>query len=123
MSASFDLQHSLEDSFANLAVSDEDDGHGIWITPSNIKKQKIRDATTTNSVVSASTGALYSLSPSRRKRDGSERSGAVMKAACLTGDYAMQNVALQMGLNLISSDGSGIQHVKTWALRCHGCFK
>jgi len=48
--------------------------------------------------------------------------GAVMKAACMTGDFAMQNVALQMGLNLISTDGLGVRQVKTWILRCHGCF-
>ena len=60
----------------------------------------------------------------RRRSDASERpGGAVMKSACMTGDFAMQNVALQMGLNLVNMDGGGVKYVKTWVLRCHGCFK
>ena len=41
----------------------------------------------------------------------------------MTGDYAMQNVALQMGMNLVDMDGVGVKSVKTWVLRCHGCFR
>jgi rRNA maturation endonuclease Nob1 len=58
----------------------------------------------------------------RRRSDVTEKAGPVMKSACMTGDYAMQNVALQMGLNLVSMEGGGVRHVKTWVLRCHGCF-
>jgi RNA-binding protein NOB1 len=46
-----------------------------------------------------------------------------MKAAVLTGDYAMQNVALQIGLNVLGVGGKRIRDVKTWVLRCYGCFK
>ncbi|KAH9457901.1 hypothetical protein MJO28_004969 [Puccinia striiformis f. sp. tritici] len=46
-----------------------------------------------------------------------------MKAAVLTGDYAMQNVALQIGLNVLGVGGTRIRDVKTWVLRCYGCFK
>jgi rRNA maturation endonuclease Nob1 len=132
---------SIEQSLQNLAIStvvvandeeddDEEDGYGTWITPSNIKKHKIRDATTTNSVISATSGAEYHMKPVRRHSEvyerptggGGEWGGAVMKAACMTGDFAMQNVALQMGLNLVNIDGGGIRNVKTWVLRCHGCF-
>jgi RNA-binding protein NOB1 len=35
----------------------------------------------------------------------------------------MQNVALRIGLNLIGPALARITHVKTWCLRCHGCFK
>lgn len=46
-----------------------------------------------------------------------------MKAALLTGDFAMQNVALQMGLNVLGSGGKRVREVRTWVLRCHACYK
>jgi rRNA maturation endonuclease Nob1 len=129
------IQHSPEssrlfisESFQTLELSDDDnddndDGEGRWITPANIKKHKIRDSTTTNYVVSSTSGTIYPPNPPRRRSDVSERaSRPVMKSACMTGDFAMQNVALQMGLNLISMDGESVRHVKTFVLRCHGCF-
>jgi RNA-binding protein NOB1 len=42
---------------------------------------------------------------------------------CLTADFAMQNVLLQMGLKVLSPDGKRITRVKQWALRCYTCFK
>ena len=119
---------SFEESLQTLDLSDDEngdgnDGEGLWITPTNIKKHKIRDSTISNYVVSSTSGTVYPQSTSRRRSDVSEQSSKpVMKSACMTGDYAMQNVALQMGLNLISMDGMSIRHLKTWVLRCHGCF-
>jgi RNA-binding protein NOB1 len=46
-----------------------------------------------------------------------------MTVACITGDYAVQNVLLQMGLSLVSLEGHRIRQVKAWVLRCHACFK
>jgi RNA-binding protein NOB1 len=43
--------------------------------------------------------------------------------ACLTADFAMQNVLIQMGLRVLSPDGKRITRVKQWALRCFACFK
>lgn len=46
-----------------------------------------------------------------------------LPVAVSTGDFAMQNVALQMGLNLVSPvDGKYIKQVKSHMLRCHACF-
>ena len=140
-------QTSFEKSLKTLSLTDEDyydnddddDGAGIWITPSNVRKHKIRDFTTTNSYPPNNTSNNKSnhhnniaRSPpqyreQRRRSSASDRvgnpAGAVMKSACMTGDFAMQNVALQMGLNLVSVEGSErIKNVKTWVLRCHGCF-
>ncbi|KAJ6538554.1 Nin one binding Zn-ribbon like-domain-containing protein [Mycena vulgaris] len=47
----------------------------------------------------------------------------VLGAGCMTADFAMQNVLLQMGLNLVGVEGKRIQKVKSWVLRCHACFK
>lgn len=46
-----------------------------------------------------------------------------MQVALLTSDYAMQNVSLRMNLNILSPQMSRIRQLKTWVLRCHGCFK
>jgi RNA-binding protein NOB1 len=110
-------QSSIQTSLDSLTLSDSDDGEGTWITPTNIKKHKIRDMTTTNTFLSST-----ETKAARRLSLSSATSGAVMKSACMTGDYAMQNVALQMGLNLVNMEGGGVRHLKTWVLRCHGCF-
>lgn len=45
------------------------------------------------------------------------------KVACFTTDFAMQNVLMQMGLNVISTEGKVIKQMRTWILRCYACFK
>lgn len=42
--------------------------------------------------------------------------------SCMTTDYAMQNILLQMGLQLISTTGYQIQSIRRWVLRCVGCY-
>ncbi|KAJ3394134.1 Nin1 binding protein [Lobulomyces angularis] len=74
------------------------DDNGEWITPSSLKKLK-----------NGSSGKL------KKEKN--------LKVACMTSDFAMQNVILQMNMNLLSSDGVRITQVKTWILRCHACFK
>ncbi|KAF9917266.1 Nin1 binding protein [Linnemannia zychae] len=86
----------------NNEDNDEDDEDGEWITPDNVKKFK-RHGT---------------LKPKKRVRKM-----LLMQVACTTGDFAMQNVLLQMGLNLLSIDGLRISKVKNWVLRCHACTK
>ena len=120
----------FEKTLQSLSLSendDEDDGAGFWITPSNINKHKIRNHTTTNSMVLPTIASAPPPHRERRRSSASDRpgnpAGAVMKSACMSGDFAIQNVALQMGLNLVSVEGSErIKSVKTWVLRCHGCF-
>jgi len=46
-----------------------------------------------------------------------------VEVACITADYAMQNVLLQMGLQVLSIDGLLIREVRTFVLRCIACFK
>jgi RNA-binding protein NOB1 len=87
--------------------SDSDDGEGEWITPSNVGLHKSRALN------------LLPDAGSREKRKGAE----VMHAGCMTADFAMQNVLLQMGLYLVGLEGKRIEKVKSWVLRCHACFK
>lgn len=84
--------------------SSEDDGEGEWITPTNVGQHQAR-----------AKGA--ELIPAKTIPD------RALDVACMTSDFAMQNVLLHMGLNLVSSDGKRIDKVKTWVLRCHACFK
>ncbi|CAA7031651.1 unnamed protein product [Microthlaspi erraticum] len=42
--------------------------------------------------------------------------------ACITGDFAMQNVILQMGLRLLAREGMQIRQLIRWILKCHACY-
>lgn len=97
---------------------DESDGDGEWITPSNVTLHKSRDLGLFPSLPSHHPDAILSTKSDKKKKERT-----VLKVACLTGDFAMQNVALQMGLNVFGVGGQKIKEVKTWVLRCHACFK
>ncbi|CAI2169687.1 2627_t:CDS:2 [Funneliformis geosporum] len=81
---------------------DYDDDDIGWITPDNIDKYQAKEQKFTINL----------------KKDNEN-----MKIACMTTDYSMQNILLQMRLNLISVDGKRIRKVKNWVLRCHACYK
>ncbi|KAK6185464.1 hypothetical protein SNE40_007691 [Patella caerulea] len=76
----------------------DDDDDGGWITPSNIKeiREKMGDVNTEK---------------------------ANVPVGCITTDFAMQNVLIQMGLNVISVDGMIIKKAKNYVLRCFACMK
>ncbi|KAK3369977.1 putative art-4 protein [Podospora didyma] len=80
--------------------SEEDDGAGKWITPSNIKKHQARENTKAPQPIQK-----------------------MLQAALITGDMAMRNVALRINLNLLDTGLSRVTFLKTWVLRCHGCWK
>jgi len=93
----------------------DDDGEG-WITCTNdIRKMK----------------AAGSLDPRRKPSDADENGQAKdlvgpplsQRAACTTTDFAMQNVILQMGLELLSVDGMKVRKLKSWVTRCGACYK
>lgn len=54
---------------------------------------------------------------------GNTSKGGHMTVACITGDFAVQNVLLQMGLSLVGVHGSRVRAVKSFVLRCHACMK
>lgn len=84
------------------AVESESSDSEGWITPSNIEKQKAKD-------LNASTVPIPENS--------------TMQVATITTDFAMQNVLLQVGLNLLSPSLQRIRTIRTYILRCHGCFQ
>ncbi|RYO82957.1 hypothetical protein DL766_004956 [Monosporascus sp. MC13-8B] len=85
----------------NGDAEDDDEDEEGWITPSNLKKHQEKDQ--------------YAAPQQPIQR--------FLQVALLTSDYAMQNVALRMNLNLVSPRLARVTRVKTWALRCHGCFQ
>ncbi|EPE09150.1 20s-pre-rrna d-site endonuclease nob1 [Ophiostoma piceae UAMH 11346] len=103
------VEETAEDQTAEEAAAEddenpEDDSEGEWITPANLKKVQAREA--------------RGGAPTQSLKDAKVR----LQAALLTADFAMQNVALRINLNLLSTDLDRITRVKTWVLRCHGCF-
>ncbi|GAV57932.1 NOB1_Zn_bind domain-containing protein [Cephalotus follicularis] len=50
------------------------------------------------------------------------RSFSESSVACVTGDFAMQNVLLQMGLRLVAPGGIQIRELHRWILKCHACY-
>ncbi|XP_055477452.1 RNA-binding protein NOB1 isoform X2 [Psammomys obesus] len=74
----------------------EDDGGG-WITPSNIRQiqQELEQCDIPKDV----------------------------RVGCVTTDFAMQNVLLQLGLHVLAVNGMLIREARSYILRCHGCFK
>lgn len=68
-------------------------------------------------------GSITSEAPSSVVTSEEPTKAEFIPVAVSTGDFAMQNVALQMGLNLVSPvDGKYIKQVKNHMLRCHACF-
>lgn len=87
-----------EDENSDVKYIEDDDDDSGWITPANIvdvKKQM-------NSEILE------------------EKTATV---ACLTMDFAMQNVLMQMGLNVVALDGRVIKQMRTFIFRCYACFK
>ncbi|XP_047384649.1 RNA-binding protein NOB1 isoform X1 [Sciurus carolinensis] len=85
-----------EEGFEEREDEDSDDGGG-WITPSNIKQiqQELEQCDVPKDV----------------------------RVGCVTTDFAMQNVLLQMGLHVLAVNGMLIREARSYILRCHGCFK
>ncbi|KAI9740575.1 MAG: Nin1 binding protein [Cirrosporium novae-zelandiae] len=82
-------------------IEEGDSDSDGWITPSNIKRHQLKDS------LSSGTQAAELKT---------------MQVACITTDFAMQNILLQMNLNLISPSLNRVRHLKTYILRCHACF-
>lgn len=91
-----DKENDLSEEEEEGEDDDEEDG---WITPGNVKEKK--------------------------KEFNGELQGETdlkVRVACMTTDFAMQNVLKQLGLNILGTDGMVIKETKTWILRCYGCL-
>lgn len=78
---------------------DDDDDESSWITPSNINEMK-----------------------SACGKDVLEETEQA-RVACMSTDFAVQNVLKQINLNIAALDGRLIKQMRTYILRCYACFK
>lgn len=92
-----DDPEAMEEPEQNETIESDNDDEG-WITPSNIKSAKKN----------------YSSDVLEDKE---------VEVACITTDFAMQNVLKQMNLNVTALNGRIIKFLKTFILRCYTCFK
>lgn len=76
-----------------------DSDEGEWITPGNIKEKK------------------------KEIDFGDYFEDKSVEVACITSDFAMQNVMKQIGLNVTAIDGRIIRQLRTFIFRCTTCFK
>ncbi|XP_026749980.2 RNA-binding protein NOB1 [Galleria mellonella] len=77
---------------------ESDSDGGEWITPGNLSEKK-------------------------REMDMGEFEEKSVEVACITSDFAMQNVLKQIGLNVTAIDGRVIRQLRTFIFRCTTCFK
>lgn len=85
------------------AEYNDDDDDGEWITPDNLEKVIANE--------------------DDREEVEKEETVEQIKCALASGDFAAQNVALQMGMNLMNTmSGLQIKRVRNYMLRCHACF-
>ncbi|CAH9148215.1 unnamed protein product [Cuscuta epithymum] len=97
---------NLKKDFVELAYEDADDDFDKGVEIVEIASQSCENIDDRSSEQSWS---LRSLSESM--------------VACITSDFAMQNVILQMGLRLIAPGGMQIRELHRWVLKCHACYK
>lgn len=92
---------------SNALRAEQDDGEN-WISPSNIASCRISGSGMMGSSRAQSVHNAHTLNQA--------------KVACVTTDFSMENVLLQMGLKLMSVEGRLIHRLKQWVLRCAACF-
>lgn len=63
------------------------------------------------------------LAEKRKEMELGEFEEKDVEVACITSDFAMQNVLKQIGLNVTSIDGRIIRQLRTFIFRCTTCFK
>lgn len=108
LSSSSGMQRSEK---SNIQAAMDDDGVG-WVNSSNIKSH-----------LSSMGNTLGTSAVSGRKKNKNKKKNRVAKVACLTTDFSMQNVLMQIGLNIVSVDGMLIKSIKQWVLRCMACYQ
>ncbi|KAF8793797.1 RNA-binding protein NOB1-like [Argiope bruennichi] len=77
--------------------ADADDDEDSWLTPQNIDEA--------------------------REKMGALKLDSSAEVACITTDFCVQNVLIQMGIDVVSIDGMLIKQARVHILRCFACYK
>ncbi|KAG0461999.1 hypothetical protein HPP92_020475 [Vanilla planifolia] len=111
MELKHDQSSNKEDDFDDVCICLEDDKDICERNSDNLDVSSNGDGSFSTSFTddscSEQSGMLHSLSDST--------------VACITSDYAMQNVILQIGLRVLAPGGMQIRKMHRWVLRCHAC--
>ena len=87
---------------------DEDDGEGEWTTPDNVDDDSEDD----NDDDWITPFNIDDVPEEVEEPDF---------VACLTTDFAMQNVLLRMKIGMVGVEGRKIKNARKYILRCTGC--
>ncbi|XWS38379.1 hypothetical protein CRYUN_Cryun19dG0126200 [Craigia yunnanensis] len=105
------VEEAVSDDNVNLAVE------GDKVDLVNEELDQLEMSSQAKETVDASYADDVSSEQSWMLRSLSESS-----VACVTGDFSMQNVLLQMGLRLLAPGGMQIRQLHRWILKCHACY-
>lgn len=103
-----DFEQLCEELTIGAKLNDEEENNGEdinnddegWITPAKFRQMEVDEE-------------------KKRQKEGEKE----ILVACMTTDYAMQNVLMKMKLKVLGVDGLLIYQMRNYVLRCYGCFK
>jgi rRNA maturation endonuclease Nob1 len=113
---------------ASARAAAEDDGIG-WISRDNITSHLSALGNSLGRASVVTDGSEKSKNKNRSKNTGRNGKGMApevvdkAKVACMTTDFSMQNVLIQLGLKVLSVDGLLVKSVKQFVLRCMACYQ
>ena len=116
----------------------EDDGEG-WIGTANLKecvmsgKNMIGNQTLLTTAAAAGDdddAVAKKKKKNNQKKKKSKNTGPAAQqvqpnnspVGCVTTDFTMQNVMLQMNLRVVSVDGMLVRSIRQWVMRCMACY-
>lgn len=103
------IQNQEEEPLSQTDLSedyDDSDDDGDWIDQDNLLQEMIKDQ------------------GEKIENQSTVSSSTKIKCALSTQDFAVQNVSLQIGLNLMNTlSGLQIKRVRNYMLRCYACFR
>ena len=103
-----------------------DDDEAGWIGPTSA------NASSAAAALAAVVDPLHTVADEEVSVSADDASARCPEAAVLptspcvrvvTADFAMQNVLLQIGIQVVGTGGRMVRGVKTFVLKCHSCFK
>jgi len=104
--------------------AEAEDDEGEWVTAKKGRgKARLPEPEFDEDSGEDSSGAGEWVTAENMHRFGlNVEAGDDVKVACVSTDYSVQNVLLQMGLTPLTFDGYAVRTVKLWGLVCRGCF-
>lgn len=106
----------------DLSLIDEDSSDNVYIVVENESDicENLSENLDVTSNVDGSMNASF-FDDASSEQSWVMRSLSDSTVACITSDYAMQNVILQIGLRLLAPGGMQIRQLHRWVLKCHAC--